>query len=101
MRSSSTTPPPGAFMVENLPGTDKVLIHLYENAEEKTERLYWVYDEYRIEAENTCDVLGNYDALMAQAKLAEAEKADGAFWTWAVTTRPSMTSSNSTTKSRT
>lgn len=67
-------------MVENLPGTDKVLIHLYENAEEKTERLYWVYDEYRIEAENTCDVLGNYDALMAQAKLAEAEKADGAFW---------------------
>lgn len=79
MRMSSIAPPPGAYQIEELPGQPgKVLIRLYEHAELVSTSEHWVYDEYHIVADATdhlrFNVLDDYDALMKQAKIAEAER---------------------------
>ena len=88
MRVRGDNAPSNAFSLEEQPNKPGVaLVRFYENAEpfeEKRDELTisgWVYDEYHLELADTGsleeDVLNNYDALLEQAKAAEAENEDG------------------------
>ena len=85
MRVRGDNMPSNAFTVEERPKRPGyALVRFFENAEpfeEKQGELTvkgYEYDEYHLELPYygglSEDILGNYDAYLAQAKLAEAEK---------------------------
>lgn len=80
--------PSNAFTLEEQPKKPGYyLVRFFENAQEFSEEKEgltvsgWEYDEYHLELADTGslegDVLNNYDALLEQAKAAEAENEDG------------------------
>ena len=88
MRVRGDAAPSNAFTLEEQPKKPGyVLVRFFENAHEFTETQGdltisgWEYDEYHLELADTGsleeDVLNNYDALLEQAKAAEAENEDG------------------------
>ncbi len=88
MRVRGDVQPSNAFTLEEQPKKPGYyLVRFFENAQEfseETEGLTvsgWEYDEYHLELADTGsleeDVLNNYDALLEQAKAAEAENEDG------------------------
>ena len=88
MRVRGDNAPSNAFSLEEQPKKPGyVLVRFFENAHEFTETQGdltisgWEYDEYHLEMADTGsleeDVLNNYDALLEQAKAAEAENEDG------------------------
>lgn len=88
MRVRGDLPPSAAFTLEEQPNKPGFfLVRFYENAEpfkETTDGLTvegYQYDEYHLEMEDTGsladDVMGNYDALLAQAKAQEGDPGGG------------------------
>lgn len=88
MRVRGDVQPSNAFTVEEQPKKPGYyLVRFFENAQEFSEEKEgltvsgWEYDEYHLELADTGsleeDVLNNYDALLEQAKAAEAENEDG------------------------
>ena len=88
MRVRGDVKPSNAFTVEEQPKKPGYyLVRFFENAQEFSEEKEgltvsgWEYDEYHLELADTGsleeDVLNNYDALLEQAKAAEAENEDG------------------------
>lgn len=88
MRVRGDVQPSNAFTLEEQPKKPGYyLVRFFENAQEFSEEKKgltvsgWEYDEYHLELADTGsleeDVLNNYDALLEQAKAAEAENEDG------------------------
>lgn len=88
MRVRGDVQPSNAFTVEEQPKKPGFcLVRFFENAREFSEEQGeltvsgWEYDEYHLELADTGsleeDVLNNYDALLEQAKAAEAEAEGG------------------------
>ncbi len=88
MRVRGDVQPSNAFTVEEQPKKlGFCLVRFFENPQEFSEEQGeltvsgWEYDEYHLEMADTGsleeDVLNNYDALLEQAKAAEAENEDG------------------------
>lgn len=88
MRVRGDVQPSNAFTLEEQPKKPGYyLVRFFENAQEFSEAKEgltvsgWEYDEYHLELADTGsleeDVLNNYDALLEQAKAAEAENEDG------------------------
>ena len=88
MRVRGDVQPSNAFTLEEQPKKPGYyLVRFFENAQEFLEEKEgltvsgWEYDEYHLELADTGsleeDVLNNYDALLEQAKAAEAENEDG------------------------
>lgn len=88
MRVRGDVQPSNAFTLEEQPKKPGYyLVRFFENAQEFSEEKEgltvsgWEYDEYHLELADTGsleeDVLSNYDALLEQAKAAEAENEDG------------------------
>lgn len=88
MRVRGDVQPSNAFTLEEHPKKPGYyLVRFFENAQEFSEEKEgltvsgWEYDEYHLELADTGsleeDVLNNYDALLEQAKAAEAENEDG------------------------
>lgn len=88
MRVRGDVQPSNAFTVEEQPKKPGFcLVRFFENPQEFSEEQGeltvsgWEYDEYHLEMADTGsleeDVLNNYDALLEQAKAAEAENEDG------------------------
>lgn len=88
MRVRGDVQPSNAFTLEGQPKKPGYyLVRFFENAQEFSEEKEgltvsgWEYDEYHLELADTGsleeDVLNNYDALLEQAKAAEAENEDG------------------------
>lgn len=88
MRVRGDVQPSNAFTLEEQPKKPGYyLVRFFENAQEFSEEKEgltvsgWEYDEYHLELAGTGsleeDVLNNYDALLEQAKAAEAENEDG------------------------
>lgn len=88
MRVRGDVQPSNAFTLEEQPKKPGYyLVRFFENAQEFSEEKEgltvsgWEYDEYHLELADTGsleeDVLNNYDALLEQAKAAEAENEDG------------------------
>lgn len=88
MRVRGDVQPSNAFTVEEQPKKPGFcLVRFFENAQEFSEEQGeltvsgWEYDEYHLEMADTGsleeDVLNNYDALLEQAKAAEAEAEGG------------------------
>lgn len=88
MRVRGDVQPSNAFTLEEQPKKPGYyLVRFFENAQEFSEKKEgltvsgWEYDEYHLELADTGsleeDVLNNYDALLEQAKAAEAENEDG------------------------
>lgn len=88
MRVRGDVQPSNAFTLEEQPKKPGYyLVRFFENAQEFSEEKDgltvsgWEYDEYHLELADTGsleeDVLNNYDALLEQAKAAEAENEDG------------------------
>lgn len=88
MRVRGDVQPSNAFTLEEQPKKPGFcLVRFFENAQEFSEEKEgltvsgWEYDEYHLELADTGslegDVLNNYDALLEQAKAAEAENEDG------------------------
>ena len=88
MRVRGDVQPSNAFTLEEQPKKPGYyLVRFFENAQEFSEEKEgltvsgWEYDEYHLELADTGsleeDVLINYDALLEQAKAAEAENEDG------------------------
>lgn len=88
MRVRGDVQPSNAFTVEEQPKKPGFcLVRFFENPQEFSEEQGeltvsgWEYDEYHLELADTGsleeDVLNNYDALLEQAKAAEAENEDG------------------------
>lgn len=88
MRVRGDVQPSNAFTVEEQPKKPGFcLVRFFENAQEFSEEQGeltvsgWEYDEYHLELADTGsleeDVLNNYDALLEQAKAAEAEAEGG------------------------
>lgn len=88
MRVRGDVQPSNAFTLEDQPKKPGYyLVRFFENAQEFSEEKEgltvsgWEYDEYHLELADTGsleeDVLNNYDALLEQAKAAEAENEDG------------------------
>ena len=88
MRVRGDVQPSNAFTVEEQPKKPGFcLVRFFENPQEFSEEKEgltvsgWEYDEYHLELADTGsleeDVLNNYDALLEQAKAAEAENEDG------------------------
>ena len=84
MRVRGDVQPSNAFTLEEQPKKPGYyLVRFFENAQEFSEEKEgltvsgWEYDEYHLELADTGsleeDVLNNYDALLEQAKAAEAE----------------------------
>ena len=87
MRVRGDVQPSNAFTLEEQPKKPGYyLVRFFENAQEFSEEKEgltvsgWEYDEYHLELADTGsleeDVLNNYDALLEQAKAAEAENED-------------------------
>lgn len=88
MRVRGGVQPSNAFTVEEQPKKPGFcLVRFFENPQEFSEEQGeltvsgWEYDEYHLEMADTGsleeDVLNNYDALLEQAKAAEAEAEGG------------------------
>lgn len=88
MRVRGDVQPSNAFTVEEQPKKPGFcLVRFFENPQEFSEEQGeltvsgWEYDEYHLEMSDTGsleeDVLNNYDALLEQAKAAEAEAEGG------------------------
>lgn len=88
MRVRGDVQPSNAFTLEEQPKKPGFcLVRFFENAKEFSEKEEgltvsgWEYDEYHLELADTGsldeDVLNNYDALLEQAKAAEAENEGG------------------------
>lgn len=88
MRVRGEVQPSNAFTVEEQPKKPGFcLVRFFENPQEFSEEQGeltvsgWEYDEYHLEMADTGsleeDVLNNYDALLEQAKAAEAEAEGG------------------------
>ena len=88
MRVRGDVQPSNAFTLEEQPKKPGYyLVRFFENAQEFSEEKEgltvsgWEYDEYHLEMADTGsleeDVLNNYDALLEQAKAAEAEAEGG------------------------
>ena len=88
MRVRGDVQPSNAFTVEEQPKKPGFcLVRFFENPQEFSEEQGeltvsgWEYDEYHLELADTGsleeDVLNNFDALLEQAKAAEAENEDG------------------------
>ena len=88
MRVRGDVQPSNAFTLEEQPKKPGYyLVRFFENAQEFSEEKEgltvsgWGYDEYHLELADTGsleeDVLNNDDALLEQAKAAEAENEDG------------------------
>lgn len=88
MRVRGDVQPSNAFTVEERPKKPGFcLVRFFENPQEFSEEQGeltvsgWEYDEYHLEMADTGsleeDVLNNYDALLEQAKAAEAEAEGG------------------------
>lgn len=88
MRVRGDVQPSNAFTLEEQPKKPGYyLVRFFENAQEFSEETEGLtvsgreYDEYHLELADTGsleeDVLNNYDALLEQAKAAEAENEDG------------------------
>lgn len=88
MRVRGDVQPSNAFTLEEQPKKPGFcLVRFFENAKEFSEKKEgltvsgWEYDEYHLELADTGsldeDVLNNYDALLEQAKAAEAENEGG------------------------
>ena len=88
MRVRGDVQPSNAFTLEEQPKKPGYyLVRFFENAQEFSEEKEgltvsgWEYDEYHLELADTGsleeDVLNNDDALLEQAKAAEAENEDG------------------------
>lgn len=88
MRVRGDVQPSNAFTLEEQPKKPGYyLVRFFENAQEFSEEKEgltvsgWEYDEYHLELADTGsldeDVLNNYDALLEQAKAAEAEAEGG------------------------
>lgn len=88
MRVRGDVQPSNAFTVEEQPKKlGFCLVRFFENPQEFSEEQGeltvsgWEYDEYHLEMADTGsleeDVLNNYDALLEQAKAAEAEAEGG------------------------
>lgn len=88
MRVRGDVQPSNAFTLEEQPKKPGFcLVRFFENPQEFSEEQGeltvsgWEYDEYHLELADTGsleeDVLNNYDALLEQAKAAEAENEDG------------------------
>ena len=88
MRVRGDVQPGNAFTVEEQPKKPGFcLVRFFENPQEFSEEQGeltvsgWEYDEYHLEMADTGsleeDVLNNYDALLEQAKAAEAEAEGG------------------------
>ena len=88
MRVRGDVQPSNAFTLEEQPKKPGYyLVRFFENAQEFSEEKEgltvsgWEYDEYHLELADTGsleeDVLNNCDALLEQAKAAEAENEDG------------------------
>lgn len=88
MRVRGDVQPSNAFTVEKQPKKPGFcLVRFFENPQEFSEEQGeltvsgWEYDEYHLEMADTGsleeDVLNNYDALLEQAKAAEAEAEGG------------------------
>ena len=88
MRVRGDVQPSNAFTLEEQPKKPGYyLVRFFENAQEFSEEKEgltvsgWEYDECHLELADTGsleeDVLNNYDALLEQAKAAEAENEDG------------------------
>ena len=88
MRVRGDVQPSNAFTLEEQPKKPGYyLVRFFENAQEFSEEKEgltvsgWEYDEDHLELADTGsleeDVLNNYDALLEQAKAAEAENEDG------------------------
>ena len=88
MRVRGDVQPSNAFTLEEQPKKPGYyLVRFFENAQEFSEEKEgltvsgWEYDEYHLELADTGsleeDVLNNYDALLEQAKAAEAVNEDG------------------------
>ena len=88
MRVRGDVQPSNAFTLEAQPKKPGFcLVRFFENAKEFSEKKEgltvsgWEYDEYHLELADTGsldeDVLNNYDALLEQAKAAEAENEGG------------------------
>lgn len=88
MRVRGDVQPSNAFTLEEQPKKPGYyLVRFFENAQEFSEEKEGLtvsgleYDEYHLELADTGsleeDVLNNYDALLEQAKAAEAENEDG------------------------
>ena len=88
MRVRGDLQPSNAFTVEEQPKKPGFcLVRFFENPQEFSEEQGeltvsgWEYDEYHLEMADTGsleeDVLNNYDALLEQAKAAEAEAEGG------------------------
>lgn len=81
MRIKSDVAPPGAFVVEPMPGQPgKVRVRFFENAEKVTERTHWEFDEYRLvldEADGIDGVvMGDYSEMLEHAKCWEDQSED-------------------------
>lgn len=83
MKVRGDTAPANAFSVdENAKHPEIVMVRFYENVEEFSEVMGeltisgWKWDEYHLNLDKygdmATDILGNFDTLLAQAKLADA-----------------------------
>ena len=77
---------PGRFTLEQIPGTNKTLIRLFENVEPFQDEKFegFQYDEYHVEVE-TWDgiaqtVMANFDEFLAKGKDNEVDKSNEALY---------------------
>ena len=77
---------PGRFTVEQVPGTNKSLIRLFQNAKtiETEDFTGYEYDEYRVEVETWdgifASVEANYDVFLQKGMEAEIDKSNEALY---------------------
>ncbi len=78
---------PGRFTVEPIPGTDKSLVRLFQNATPCKKENFegFEYDEYHVEVETwdgvAQNVLENYDEFLKQGMDNEIDKSNDALFT--------------------
>lgn len=77
---------PGSFSVEQIPGTNRSLVRLYQNIEACEEENFsgFQYDEYHVEVETwpglAASVRENYDAYLAKGKDNEVDRSNDALF---------------------
>ena len=78
MRRKADNPPPGAYVVEPMPGHPGMLrVRFFEHAEQITERTHWEYDEYDLVVPErdgiAAEVMVSYDTMLEQAKAVDED----------------------------
>lgn len=77
---------PGRFTVEQIPGTNKSLVRLFENVEPFSDEKFegFQYDEYHVEVETwdgvAQNVAENYDEFLAKGKDNEIDRSNEALY---------------------